>query len=284
VVTIENSAVTEKLDVLVMPVVSFKPLVTFADHWLRNDCSEPNWCEQTDLDRNGRVNFVDFALFARDWRTPRRESSGKPVAHWTFDEGTGWIATDSVGHNDARTGGIRWTPGVLGSALSFDGVKNRAECGYAAVLAPEKLTITFWSTTDRIGVEQYVVAKAPAPNITFDPDYVVSYSTDGRMKFCFGESQEQFVRIVSEPIKQPSQWIHVAAVRDGSKALLYLNGKLVASTGYSFVPFRNDEYALAFGADSQFKCPLLGKLDDVRIYDKPLSAGEIQELYKQVSP
>jgi hypothetical protein len=207
-----------------------------------------------------------------------------PVAHWTFDEGTGWIAHDIVGHNDAVVGGIKWTQGVLGMALTFDGVQNRVNCPNTAVLAPERLTITFWSTTSRRGAEEYIVVKGPAPNTAFDPDYVVSYSQDGRMKFCFGQNREQYIRVFSEPINDPNQWVHVAAVRDGSKALLYLNGKLVASTNYSFVPVHHDGYFLTFGAGSQFSCPLLGRLDDVRIYDKPLSAEEIQELYKQVSP
>lgn len=223
-----------------------------------------------------------YTLVVED--TNARAPLPEPVAHWKFDEGTGWIAADSVGGNDARIGGIRWTQGVLGGALSFDGVKNRADSGNAAVLAPEELTITFWSTTEKIGAEQYIVAKGPAPNTAFDPDYVVSYSQDDRMKFCFGESREQYIRVLSEPIKQPDRWIHVAAVRDGSKAMLYLNAKLVASENYAFVPVEHSYYFLTFGAGSQFRCPLLGKIDDVRIYDKPLGAEEIQELYTQVSP
>ena len=36
-------------------------------HWLDQDCNYPDWCEGTDLDYNGLVNFVDFAIFAENW-------------------------------------------------------------------------------------------------------------------------------------------------------------------------------------------------------------------------
>ncbi len=35
--------------------------------WLLADCSSPAWCSGTDLDRNGKVDFYDYALFAEYW-------------------------------------------------------------------------------------------------------------------------------------------------------------------------------------------------------------------------
>jgi peptidoglycan/xylan/chitin deacetylase (PgdA/CDA1 family) len=202
-----------------------------------------------------------------------------PVAHWTFDEGTGWIAHDSVGTNDAWIGGLanQWTQGVLGGALSFDGVTNHTDSKSTAVLNPEELTITFWSMTDRIGAEQYVVARERGQQ--FETDYIVSYSADGRMKFRFGESYEHNVKVVTEPIKQLNTWVHVAAVRDGSKAILYLDGKLAASAPYSYVPV-NHGHLLRFGGGYN-SSPLKGKIDDIRIYDGALSTEQIQTLYGQ---
>ena len=39
----------------------------FLPHWLRTDCSEPDWCDGRDIDRNGRVDLADFALFSQAW-------------------------------------------------------------------------------------------------------------------------------------------------------------------------------------------------------------------------
>jgi hypothetical protein len=40
----------------------FEGLSALASHWLEGGCSEPGWCEGTDVDQNSRVNLVDFAL------------------------------------------------------------------------------------------------------------------------------------------------------------------------------------------------------------------------------
>lgn len=39
----------------------------FADRWLRASCPNAPWCDQTDMDHSGLVEFRDFALFARHW-------------------------------------------------------------------------------------------------------------------------------------------------------------------------------------------------------------------------
>jgi parallel beta-helix repeat protein len=46
--------------------VSLADLAKFTDQWL-NSCSEPNWCQGTDLDQSNLVNFMDFATFAQNW-------------------------------------------------------------------------------------------------------------------------------------------------------------------------------------------------------------------------
>jgi parallel beta-helix repeat protein len=47
-------------------MVSLADLAKFTDQWL-NSCSEPNWCQGTDLDQSNLVNFIDFATFAQNW-------------------------------------------------------------------------------------------------------------------------------------------------------------------------------------------------------------------------
>lgn len=87
---------------------------------------------------------------------------------------------------------------------------------------------------------------------------------------------------------EPKPAIEVAAAAcDGTESELGAgrDGQFVGSATYSFA-MTNKGQALRIGAvrspDSVgfFK----GKLDDVRVYDKPLSADEVQELCKQVSP
>jgi predicted outer membrane repeat protein len=47
--------------------VNFFDYILFADHFLDTDCEFPDWCYGTDLDRNGVVNWGDFAIFAENY-------------------------------------------------------------------------------------------------------------------------------------------------------------------------------------------------------------------------
>ena len=38
-----------------------------ADHWRSQDCSQPDWCDYTDLNKDGSVNMYDLDEFARYW-------------------------------------------------------------------------------------------------------------------------------------------------------------------------------------------------------------------------
>jgi hypothetical protein len=48
-------------------VVDALDLDTFALHWLAQDCNYPDWCEGTDIDYNGSIDFTDFTLFSENW-------------------------------------------------------------------------------------------------------------------------------------------------------------------------------------------------------------------------
>jgi beta propeller repeat protein len=42
---------------------TLQQIAAFASYWLAEGCDSPDWCNGLDLDRNGKVNFADFALF-----------------------------------------------------------------------------------------------------------------------------------------------------------------------------------------------------------------------------
>ena len=38
-------------------------LAVLTSHWLRTDCKKPHWCEDSDINQDGTVDFIDFAFF-----------------------------------------------------------------------------------------------------------------------------------------------------------------------------------------------------------------------------
>lgn len=48
-------------------VVNFTDYAIFANHWMDDTCSDPDWCEGTDFDHSGGVDILDLATFAEYW-------------------------------------------------------------------------------------------------------------------------------------------------------------------------------------------------------------------------
>lgn len=48
-------------------IVDISDFYTFKTFWLSDDCQDPNWCGNTDLDRDGEIDTADLALFADYW-------------------------------------------------------------------------------------------------------------------------------------------------------------------------------------------------------------------------
>jgi hypothetical protein len=71
-------------------------------------------------------------------------------------------------------------------------------------------------------------------------------------------------------------WTHLAATYDGSRIRLYVNGVEVGSATASSALVTTSG-ALRIGGNTVWGEYFRGRLDDIRIYNRVLSAGEIQQ-------
>lgn len=97
------------------------------------------------------------------------------------------------------------------------------------------------------------------------------------------ETPEKYYPDLSPKVDEKGGWVHYALVRDGFKAMTYINGQLlnegyrcsgVDLTNEAFFSFGNSP-CVREGRASRFK----GILDELRVYDRALSADEIQKLF-----
>jgi len=208
----------------------------------------------------------------------------KPMAHWKLNEGEGTVANDSAGATVGTVHGATWVDGRCGGALGFDGVDDYVDCGSDDALAPERMTAAFWVWAEEPLWNRYVLGKAT--NMSFSRDYTFTTDNEMKLEFSFGESAWKQVTLQTKDALPVGQWVHVAATRDGATASLYLNGQFESSATYLF-PVTNKGQGLrigSIGTTDGWAGFFKGRIDEVRIYDRALTAEDVRELYQQESP
>ncbi len=202
-------------------------------------------------------------------------------------------ANDIVGGNNGslQSGATANGVGKVGSAFSFDGVSSYVQIPDAAALRPSTLTIEAWvqfATLDSAGSgtapagDQYIVFKQNSQSGDFE-GYDLSktrISGSDYLRFLVSSGAGESVLLVSTTVVAPGVWYHVAAVRDTGTTSLYINGQLEAQASVDFAQNYGTQ-PLFFGTSGQsyWDRKFQGLLDEVSLYNRALSAGEIAALY-----
>ncbi len=199
------------------------------------------------------------------------------VGWWKFDdEGTGTVF-DYSGNDRHGTinGNPQFVPGLFGEAMEFTGDPDYVNIGgYKGLLGGHAFTITAWIKTAGNGE----IVGWGNNSGTEKVEFRVSES---RLRVEHGSGNRQGDTIVSD-----NQWHHVAlTVQENStisypQVILYLDGEDDTRTGTSSNAFNIVEnFDLAIGRrynnDNRW---FIGLIDEVRVYDRVLSAEEIQAL------
>jgi Tfp pilus assembly protein PilX len=216
-----------------------------------------------------------------------------PIAHWKFDETSGFAAADAVGDNDGSlNGNANWITGEVGGGLAFD---------YAD--GEDYVEIPNSPSLENVQEGDYTLAAWFRPDSTppgsggdNDANYGILikrgwhtgiFFTD-QNRFAFWNFLDGDVNIASTSGNtfSPGSFYHVTATIDRAAGLqsLYVNGQLedtssftpgAAAREYGTEPWR---IGIASPGATSWGWAADGVVDDVRIYDRTLSASEIGEL------
>ncbi|MFC1636726.1 LamG-like jellyroll fold domain-containing protein, partial [Planctomycetota bacterium] len=213
-----------------------------------------------------------------------------PMAHWTFDDGSGAVAVDSSrggGNDGTLVGDPQWAAGMVGGALDFDGVDDVVELGTLDVVG--QITLAAWINADDFEInDARIITKA---NEWGENDHWWMLSTISetslRLRLKTDDGQGT-TTLISDPVLETGVWAHVAATWDGSMMRIYKDGVEVASQekGGSAVAVDpavsaaiGSQPSDAFASDPSHVVKFFdGLIDDVRIYDVALPEAEIAKL------
>ncbi|MFA5099170.1 MAG: LamG domain-containing protein, partial [Candidatus Paceibacterota bacterium] len=194
------------------------------------------------------------------------------VGYWKFDEGTGTTAYDASGHNKNGTlvNGPTWSTGKQGGAINFTLTEDYVSTPNINI--DDKLSIALWAkATD--GASGRLIDKAWPENGSF-LFYRASSNLDFGMKNVAGTRIDAMSNSNSFPA---GQWIFIVGTWDNSSANIFINAvKQEQSVNFNGSINRTDNLFIGGGsAATSFN----GLIDDIRIYNRALSAAEIFALY-----
>lgn len=225
------------------------------------------------------------ALYQSGQVTRKVVSNRGLVGHWTFNEGTSTLAKDSsnFGNNGTLVSGVSWVNGKRGKAASFDGSSGYVRVPDSNSLDVDSFTISAWvrHTSNTFKTWEPIVAKGDVTYRLLLCGSVGIYCTGGSLNAFTAAINVGELNVSSSVVPELNRWYHVVATYDRSNLILYVDGALVNSTPVTAAVTSNST-DLWIGNNTDVPTKFwTGNIDDVRIYNRALTATEITTLYKQ---
>jgi hypothetical protein len=194
------------------------------------------------------------------------------VGAWGFDEPSGATAADASGRGNAGTiSGAARTAGRFGGGLSFDGVNDLVTVADAPSLdLTRAMTLEGWVRPAALGDWRTLLLKEQPGQLV----YALYANTDAPQRpsahvFTSGDMA------LRGPATLPlNAWSHLAMTWDGLTLRLYVDGTLRASSALSGTA-TTSAGALRIGGNTIWSEWFRGLIDEVRVYDRALSAAEV---------
>ena len=214
------------------------------------------------------------------------------VGSWSFNgpDMSGNTATDrsGQGNNGTLTNGPKRGIGKIGQALEFDGVNDYVDAGDPASLdVTGSLTISTWVKADAFpnGDDNYILTKTTSPtgNIAYKLTATIDNAVEQFYFLVSSNGSTVAQRYTATTIAANTRY-HVVGVFDATAQTLsiYLNGSLNNGTLDGTVPSSIVDSSgtvkvgtLTGASNRSFD----GLIDEVRVYNRALTADEIKRLY-----
>ncbi|UCG57595.1 MAG: LamG domain-containing protein [Phycisphaerales bacterium] len=199
------------------------------------------------------------------------------AGHWSLDEGTGTAVQDSSDNRNHGTlmGDPQWVTGYFSNALEFDGVDDYVEVPHDASLTVSTgVTVAAWINAERHTGPggagwQGIVAKGNTSR-----SYSLYTESGGGLHFSTAG-----VGTVSTADVPLNEWVHVVAMVEAGEHKYYMNGEPAGQGGGGItLPGTADVESVLIGDTHEDSREFLGMIDEVYIYDRPLTEAQIVDL------
>ncbi len=261
-----------------------------------------------DFNNDCMVNNLDVAILGQQWLDSAYSVSPEaitdiPVVHYTFDDyiGDTVVNSSTYGADPDIYDGLKTSNGtaVLASGGYDNGGCLHLNTGTGKVLVPievfdanevsaSAVSISVWANLDEASLEEdsslFVGLSSANQNIfnAYTP-YITGFM---RVRFIGGSNEIAGEGEINRgPDSYVNTWNHYVFVKDIDSNLLriYVNGNLVAETAGASSSFE-EIVTFTLGASLSGAQRMIGKIDDFRLYQYPLTWGQVLTLYGATEP
>lgn len=211
----------------------------------------------------------------------RNDRFPEPSVYLNINEGGGLFAFDLSGNGNSGElhGATRIKEGACGQALFFNGVDSFVTLPFRTNNHPEQaITVDLWFSVD-----------------SYDRQVLISTFNNGGYRFAFDDGNDLWWTVstargdISVPVRHESiplhRWHHLAGTYDGKTSRIYLDGTLMNIANGSGPISYTSHNNVVLGADAgtgdkpdpQCNGYFKGGLDEIRIYDRALTNGQIMD-------
>ena len=231
------------------------------------------------------VLFVFVLMFLTN-QTARGNLSTGLIAYYSFDGNANDMSGN--GHDGTVHGALLNTDrfGNPNSAYSFDGLDDYVRIPDDPQLdGMDSFTLSVWVKLSGSNLEMEVLNKYDHGPPYLDESYNIGIDGWGPLAvFQYATNDKYVIKISNDPLSI-DPWHHIVGVYTGAEGSVYLDGNKITLS-------RNDpdfggplnsitaDLLIGCGEESGSLVKFFaGKIDDVRIYNRALSADEVQQLY-----
>jgi hypothetical protein len=219
----------------------------------------------------GRKSYHDMVL----------EETGL-VSYWNFGAGAGSKAWDQKGTNHGDITGATWTQKANGIwTLDFDG-NDYVNMGDNSDFELQNFTISAWVNRDDIGVGSVIVGMQREAPAVAGVTLILTPTGTLSLNVVISDSNEPTQTTIT---LDAGSWYHVAATKNGTSVVLYINGeqKAIGTLSSATVDYTGTSVRTSIGTQwsgATFVSFYEGFINEVAIYNAALSADTIRKHYQ----
>ncbi len=207
------------------------------------------------------------------------------VGYWSLDgddiSGTTAYDRSGSGNNGTLTNGPTKTAGRIGQALSFDGGDDYVTISSSSALSiGTAATYSTWVKMNALPPSSYGYSLIRKWS-NGSEDKTLAIAQNGKPNLFFYNVGSG---VNANTVLSTGVWHHIVGTYDGTTEKIYIDGVLDNSNSASGDVADNVGAAVTLGHTPENSAYLNGFLDDVRIYNRSLSATEVRALYDVGNP